>query len=101
MPGSRILLSGVSPSLVGLEWESEKILRIGRTPNMEIMLDDRSVSRRHAEILLEPEGWGIADLGSSNGTYVNGARIGRAFQKLRKHDLVQVGDLRLTVKALE
>jgi HD-GYP domain-containing protein (c-di-GMP phosphodiesterase class II) len=101
MPDSRIVLSGVSPSLAGLQWESDKLLRIGRTPNMEIMLNDRSVSRRHAEILLGPEGWAIADLGSSNGTYLNGVRIGRTFQKLRKHDLLQLGDLCVTVKVLE
>jgi putative nucleotidyltransferase with HDIG domain len=101
MPDSRIVLSGVSPLLAGLQWEAEKVLRIGRTPNMEVMLDDRSVSRRHAEILFGPEGWAIADLGSSNGTYVNGVRIGRTFQKLRRHDLVQVGDLRVAVKVLE
>jgi putative nucleotidyltransferase with HDIG domain len=101
MPDSRIVLSGVSPALTGLQWESDRVLRIGRTPNMEVMLNDRSVSRRHAEILLGPEGWGIADLGSSNGTFLNGVRIGRTFQKLRKHDLLQLGDLCVTVKILQ
>jgi HD-GYP domain-containing protein (c-di-GMP phosphodiesterase class II) len=100
MPNSQIVLQGVSPTLAGLQWQGERVLRVGRTPNMEVMIDDRSVSRRHAEILLGPDGWGVADLGSCNGTHLNGVRIGRAFQKLRQYDLLQFGEPSVSVKTL-
>jgi HD-GYP domain-containing protein (c-di-GMP phosphodiesterase class II) len=100
MPNSQIVLDGVSPTLVGLQWQAEKLLRVGRTANMEVMIDDRSVSRRHAEIMLGPDGWAVADLGSCNGTYLNGVRIGRTFQKLKQYDVLQFGEPTVTVKAL-
>lgn len=45
---------------------------IGRAPGNEIRLDDQSVSRQHAEISKTDSGWFIKDLGSKNGTLVNG-----------------------------
>jgi HD-GYP domain-containing protein (c-di-GMP phosphodiesterase class II) len=100
MADSHIVITGMSPALDGLQWESDKFLRIGRTPNMDIMLNDLSISRSHAEISLGPEGWAIADQGSSNGTYLNGIRIGRTLQKLRQHDLLRFGELFVSVKSL-
>jgi phage tail-like protein len=50
---------------------------IGRTPNNTLVLGDQSVSRQHAEIRLDPRGLGpvLTDLGSANGTFVNGERL--------------------------
>ncbi len=45
---------------------------IGRAPGNEIRLDDQSVSRQHAEVSKTPSGWMVKDLGSKNGTTVNG-----------------------------
>ncbi|MFH1830103.1 MAG: PEGA domain-containing protein [Pseudomonadota bacterium] len=45
---------------------------IGRAPGNEIRLEDQSVSRQHAEISKSPSGWFVKDLGSKNGTMVNG-----------------------------
>ncbi len=45
---------------------------IGRAPGNEIRLDDQSVSRQHAEITRTESGWFVKDLGSKNGTMVNG-----------------------------
>jgi predicted component of type VI protein secretion system len=54
-------------------------VRIGRTPDNQIVLNDPSVSRSHAEIKIDPDSRRITivDLNSSNGTYVNGIRISR------------------------
>jgi hypothetical protein len=71
-------------------------LRIGRSPSCDLVLTDDSVSRRHAEIALRGGRCAIRDLGSCNGTWVNGRSITRA--ELRRGDELQVGEtiLRLT-----
>jgi hypothetical protein len=51
---------------------------VGRSPICDLVLDDRTVSRRHAELRREGDAWVLADLGSTNGTWVNGWRIREA-----------------------
>jgi pSer/pThr/pTyr-binding forkhead associated (FHA) protein len=48
---------------------------LGRARTCDVTVDDPSVSRQHAELRPEGEGWLVADLGSTNGTFVNGRRI--------------------------
>jgi phosphoserine phosphatase RsbU/P len=63
---------------------------IGRQPDVGVYLDSLSVSRRHARIVCQSGACFIEDLGSSNGTYVNGVRIaGRA--PLTDHDELRIG----------
>jgi pSer/pThr/pTyr-binding forkhead associated (FHA) protein len=50
-------------------------LTLGRLPECTITFDDTNVSREHAEIRPDGDGFVIADLGSTNGTTVNGAAI--------------------------
>jgi pSer/pThr/pTyr-binding forkhead associated (FHA) protein len=50
-------------------------LSIGRAPDNQLVLTDTQVSGYHAEVLPEGEGYSIIDLGSSNGTFVNGYRL--------------------------
>jgi pSer/pThr/pTyr-binding forkhead associated (FHA) protein len=69
--------------------------RLGRHPDSEIMLDDITVSRRHAAIERTPEGYVVTDAGSLNGTYVNQQRIERAV--LHHGDELQVGKFRLVL----
>lgn len=64
------------------------------------MLEDSSISRRHAEITLTEAGWVLRDTGSSNGTFLNSARVGRVDRKLQVHDLIQCGNLVLIVTEL-
>ena len=71
------------------------VTRLGRHPDSEIMLDDITVSRRHASIERTDEGYVVSDAGSLNGTYVNQERIDRAV--LQHGDELQVGKFRLVL----
>src|SRR4051794_37627406 len=69
---------------------------IGRSPDAQIRLDNGSVSRHHAELSRDPFGrWWVRDLGSRNGTSVNGRRVTE--QVLAGGDMVQVGACSFTV----
>jgi hypothetical protein len=48
---------------------------LGRTPDNQIVVHTKEVSRRHAEIIMSGDGYLVKDLGSPNGTFVNGERI--------------------------
>ncbi len=69
-------------------------IRIGRSPDAEVFLDDVTVSRNHALLVRRRDGIYIDDLGSLNGTYVNRHRI--ESHKLSDGDEVQVGKYKLT-----
>jgi len=65
----------------------------GRHPDSDIFLDDVTVSRRHVEFYRENGRFTVRDVGSLNGTYVNGSRIEEA--ELVGGDEVQIGKFRL------
>jgi FHA domain/zinc-ribbon domain len=67
---------------------------VGRHPDSDIFLDDITVSRRHAVIRHDGNGYEVSDAGSLNGTYVNHERVETA--PLRHLDEVQVGRFVLT-----
>jgi ABC transport system ATP-binding/permease protein len=67
---------------------------LGRDPTNQVHLDHPSVSRRHAQINRTAQGETIRDLGSANGTYVNGTRL-RTLHTLKPNDLVQLGPFKL------
>src|SRR5574341_484685 len=64
-------------------------ISIGRDPTNDIVLETPSVSRHHAVVERRDGGHAIRDLGSANGTLVNGQRVEEA--ALRVNDLVQIG----------
>jgi len=53
----RIRLRGINGDIEGKVWESDTVLRAGRLASLEIVLDDTSVSRRHAEVRSTANGW--------------------------------------------
>ncbi len=83
------------PIDIGLE---DGRLRIGRGDHNDLRLQASSVSRTHAEIVVTGEQIELRDLGSSNGTWVNGARI-RAVTRLQAGDRLRFGDVELTLMA--
>ncbi|GAB3187200.1 hypothetical protein GCM10027259_53310 [Micromonospora palomenae] len=73
-------------------------LTIGRAPGNELPIDSKLVSRLHALVERFPSGWTIRDLGSTNGTTVNGAAV-REARLLRDGDRVEIGPARLLFRA--
>jgi Protein of unknown function (DUF3662)/FHA domain len=91
---------GMAPELVRLtydgtsrEFDQQKLV-IGRSRDCDIQLADANVSRRHAELRQEGASYWIVDLGSTNGTEVNGKRVKRA--KLRTGDRITLGSTEIT-----
>jgi len=75
---------------------SSKIVRIGRDSNNDLQLHDSEVSRFHTELQPEGDGFKVVDLGSSNGTFLNGERITSA--ALSSGDRVQLGKTHIVIK---
>jgi ABC-type multidrug transport system ATPase subunit/ABC-type multidrug transport system permease subunit len=74
-----------------------KALRIGRVPDNDVVLSDLNVSRHHAELRKSPTGsYEIVDLGSHNGTFVNGQRVTN--QMVTEQDLVSIGSSTFRLK---
>jgi signal transduction histidine kinase len=67
----------------------DKPALVGRE-SRQLPLSDNTVSRRHAELLPGDEGWTLRDLGSSNGTYINGLRVTNRYT-LKLGDQIRVG----------
>jgi len=76
--------------------EGDGPLGLGRGADNLFVLDDPGVSRHHARIVASDRGWAIEDLGSSNGTWVNGQRVARAF--LRNGDCIRLGGVELVFR---
>lgn len=83
------------PELVPLEADRSTI---GRAPTNDVALEwDSTVSELHAVVERYPVGWCVRDVGSSNGTFVNGERL-VAERRLRANDEVRVGGTRLVFR---
>jgi hypothetical protein len=70
-------------------------VRVGRADDNDLVLADPEVSRHHARLELDAQGWRAVDLGSTNGTWVNGVRLNAA--TIDAGDEVAFGGIRYTV----
>jgi len=78
--------------LAGTVFELPAKAVVGRHPSTDIFLNDITVSRKHAEIRRAGARYWVTDLGSLNGTYVNGDRVEES--SLEPGDEVQIGKFR-------
>ena len=92
-------LIGVLPSGEKLEYlVQQPEIEIGKAAHNHIVLTDPTVSNTHAAFLMRDGGFSIVDLGSRNGTYVNGERLGAHARILRHGDAIQLGKTVLTFR---
>ncbi len=71
---------------------------LGRTQEVAVWIDSTGVSRRHARIVVDKAGARIEDLGSKNGTFVNGSRLSRP-HRLTDGDEIRLGPARILFRA--
>lgn len=92
-----IVLNG---GAAGRRWELlEPVILIGRDANCQIQLPDTNVSRRHAQIVRQADGYYASDLESNNGSTVNGEEL-KTPRRLRNGDVVRLGQVDMRFVAL-
>jgi len=84
----------------GESQQFEGALTVGRHPDCDLVVPHRKVSSRHATLECRAGVWSLRDLGSSNGTSVNGRRI-KGWQSLAAGDLLRFAGLTYRVEALD
>jgi len=82
---------------VGSVFRLDAVTSIGRDVNSSIVLDDDFVSSTHAALTFRGRAWYVEDLGSTNGTFVNGVRIDE-LAPVAFGDEIQVGGVRLRLE---
>lgn len=99
-------------TLAGTRWTlDDSPTTLGRAPDSDIVLPDRQVSRYHARIEQDDDGYLLRDLGSKNGTFVNGEQVRGQPYRLRDGDEIDLatsilmgfvaGDATLPLEGLE
>jgi general secretion pathway protein A len=84
----RILLANAGKTVLERELKPGRLV-IGRTPDNDLQIDSKFISRHHCQIVTQPDSCVIEDLNSTNGIYVKSKRVRR--HNLNDGDVVQVG----------
>ena len=95
-----------TPRLIGVMPTGEKIeailnqteTEIGKASHNRLVLNDATVSSTHAIIIARDGGYNIADLGSSNGTFINGRPLSKEAHTLQHGEKIQLGQVLLTFR---
>ena len=99
--GPRLVLvqSGETGLEPGTEFPIAGVMSLGRDAGNGIVLADVSVSTRHAEVERQRNGWLLTDLGSTNGTFVNGRPINGRGVLLRGGEEIALGSVIIRFQA--
>lgn len=71
----------------------KEVIVIGRGANCDIVIDDYYISTRHVQLWSEDDEWYIADMGSTNGTYINGIKMDDEPLILDSGDRIKIGQV--------
>lgn len=83
-----------SPQVIALQGQ---LLMLGRAGHVDIPIDDIYISDEHASFQYDDEGWIVRDLGSTNGTFLNGNRVTRP-TPLASGDQIRLGKTHVEVR---
>jgi pSer/pThr/pTyr-binding forkhead associated (FHA) protein len=97
--GQAILVVTRGPTVGSRMLIDSRVTSLGRHPDSDVFLDDITVSRHHAEIQREEGIFLFRDLGSLNGSYVNGRALERV--QLTNGDELQIGRFKLVFFAAQ
>lgn len=86
------------PSKSALGNTGKKEYFIGRNPDCDRVIDNIKVSRRHCRLYQEGDSWFVEDLGSSNGTFLNGVKVLKS--KIISSDILTVGGVPFSLESL-
>jgi hypothetical protein len=92
-----VLASPGGEPVEGTSLALDAIATIGRDVNNAIVVEDQFVSAEHAILTFRGRAWYVEDLGSTNGTYVNGSPV-EGVTPLGFGDVIQVGQVRLRLE---
>ena len=81
----------------GAAFALDAITSLGRDVNNSIVLDDEFVSASHAALTYRGRAWYVEDLGSTNGTFVNGSQVD-GLAPIAFGDEIQIGQVRLRLE---
>ena len=90
-------IQAITGDLTGQEISIERDMLVGRHQSADIVLQQAEISRKHAAFLLKEQALWVQDLNSSNGTFVNDARLENAEALLQDGDIVQFAGLKFAV----
>ena len=95
--GPSVLVALEPPQLAGIEYPLHDGLSMGRAADAGISIEDSVLSQHHAELRWHDGGWVIADLGSTNGTYLNNVKVDQ-MARIEPGDRLQVGNVILELR---
>jgi pSer/pThr/pTyr-binding forkhead associated (FHA) protein len=93
-----LVLKGLTGPWANKRYPVQGKLIVGRQAPATVVLDDDSVSRKHAEVEQTPEGAVLRDLGSANGTLINGEPMGTQPLVLQPGDIITFGMVEVEVE---
>jgi hypothetical protein len=88
--------AGESLAIVLEQDSAHPYVSLGRGPDNDLVIDDATLSRLHLLFTRDPSGWAVRDAGSTNGTTVDGARLGPEPVTLAPGSKLVAGSVRLT-----
>ena len=92
-----VLASPAGDPPAGASFSLDAITSLGRDVNNSVVIDDPFASQEHAILTFRGRDWYVEDLGSTNGTYVNGNRV-EGVAPLGFGDELQIGQVRLRLE---